>query len=109
MSSIIHFGRLMVGWERRTPDGQSMLPWQKLTLDRLEPETRQVVARVARSAAQDFFEEQAATYNEAWSIELGKRVQEGLDRLRADLGLAAPQDKPTGLRRRVPKQKENDA
>lgn len=41
---------------RRTPAGLEIYPWQALTEDRVSPELRQIVAKVARSEAKSYLE-----------------------------------------------------
>jgi hypothetical protein len=97
---IKHFGRLMIGWEKRDPLGRPLHPWETLTLDQLEEPARLLITKMARLAARDFHDE---VKNELWesvSIELGRRLAEALAELRAEL--ARPQDRPAWL----PTQKE---
>lgn len=82
---IKHIGRLMVGWQKRDKLGRPMHPWEVVTLDQLEDPARLLIIKQARLAARDFHDE---VKNELWesvSTELGKRIQEGLAELRADL------------------------
>lgn len=103
---IKQIGRFMIGWERRNASGLRRVPWQELTLDRLEEETRQVVAKVARSAARDFFEEMQETFWEAVRTDLGRQVQQTADTAveRALGATTAPAD-ASSLLSTVPAQK----
>jgi hypothetical protein len=42
---------------RKTPSGLRIYPWQALTEDRVTPELRQIVAKVARSECKNFLQE----------------------------------------------------
>jgi hypothetical protein len=42
---------------RKTPEGLTIYPWQALTEDRVSPELRQIVAKVARSEVKNFLQE----------------------------------------------------
>jgi hypothetical protein len=49
---------------RRTRSGLKIYPWQALTEDRVSPELRQIVAKVARSACKDYLQELQQQANE---------------------------------------------
>ena len=82
---IKHIGRLMIGWEKRDPLGRPLHPWELVTLDQLEEPARLLITKMARLAARDVHDEIRNELWEAVSIELGRRVQEGLEQLREDL------------------------
>lgn len=44
---------------RKTAAGLEIYPWQALTEDRVSPELRQIVAKVARSEVKSYLQEQA--------------------------------------------------
>lgn len=46
---------------RKTAAGLDIYPWQALTEDRVSPELRQVVAKVARSEVKSFLQEMRET------------------------------------------------
>lgn len=52
-------GRFVISRIRKTPAGLDIYPWQALTEDRVSPELRQIVAKVARSEVKSFLQEQA--------------------------------------------------
>lgn len=43
---------------RKTAAGLTIYPWQALTEDRVSPELRQIVAKVARSEVKSYLEQQ---------------------------------------------------
>lgn len=49
-------GRFVITRVRRTQAGLDIYPWQALTEDRVSPELRQIVAKVARSEAKSYLE-----------------------------------------------------
>jgi hypothetical protein len=42
---------------KRGPDGQFDHPWQLVTMDQLSPQARQLIAKMARAAARDYFDQ----------------------------------------------------
>lgn len=46
-----------MSWQRTTADGQTILPWHRLTEERLSPEARAIIAKVARSVLNDIRDE----------------------------------------------------
>lgn len=54
-------GPFVITRVRRTAAGLDIYPWQALTEDRVSPELRQVVAKVARSEVKSFLEEMRET------------------------------------------------
>lgn len=48
----------MITRVRRTAAGLEIYPWQALTEDRVSPELRQIVAKVARSECKSYLDEQ---------------------------------------------------
>lgn len=46
---------------RKTAAGLEIYPWQALTEDRVSPELRQIVAKVARSEVKSYLQEQRET------------------------------------------------
>lgn len=55
---MMKIGRFIITRVRRTPAGLDIYPWQALTEDRVSPELRAIVAKVARSEAKNYLEEQ---------------------------------------------------
>jgi hypothetical protein len=55
---IVKIGRFSITRIRKTPAGLDIYPWQALTEDRVSPELRQIVAKVARSEVKSYLEEQ---------------------------------------------------
>jgi hypothetical protein len=55
----VKIGRFVITRVRRTQAGLDIYPWQALTEDRVSPELRQVVAKVARSEVKNYLQEQA--------------------------------------------------
>ena len=47
-------GPFVISRVRRTKSGMTIYPWQALTEDRVTPELRQVVAKVARSEVKSY-------------------------------------------------------
>lgn len=54
-------GRFVISRIRKTPAGLDIYPWQALTEDRVSPELRQIVAKVARSEVKSFLQEMQET------------------------------------------------
>jgi hypothetical protein len=54
----LKIGRFVISRIRKTPAGLTIYPWQALTEDRVSPELRAVVAKVARSEAKSYLAEQ---------------------------------------------------
>lgn len=50
-------GPFIISRVRKTAAGLDIYPWQALTEDRVSPELRAVVAKVARSEVKNFLEE----------------------------------------------------
>lgn len=50
-------GPFVISRMRKTSSGLDIYPWQALTEDRVSPELRAVVAKVARSEAKSFLQE----------------------------------------------------
>lgn len=50
-------GPFIISRVRKTAAGLDIYPWQALTEDRVAPELRAVVAKVARSEVKNFLEE----------------------------------------------------
>jgi len=57
----VKIGRFVITRVRRTPAGLDIYPWQALTKDRVTPELRQIIAKVARSEVKSFLEEMRET------------------------------------------------
>lgn len=78
----------------RDPLGRPLHPWEEVTLNQLSPHAKQLIQKMARVCARDFYEEQAENLREAEA-----RIAE---RLRAELaspancpmqfGCACPED-----------------
>lgn len=51
-------GPFVITRVRRTAAGLEIYPWQALTEDRVSPELRQIVAKVARSECKNYLDEQ---------------------------------------------------
>ncbi len=49
---------------RRTKAGLKIYPWQALTEDRVSPELRQIVAKVARSEVKSYLQSQEESAHE---------------------------------------------
>lgn len=54
----MRIGRFIVSRVRKTPAGLEIYGWQALTEDRVTPELRQIVAKVARSEVKSYLQEQ---------------------------------------------------
>ena len=52
----MRIGPIMINRVRRTKSGLRIYPWQALTEDRVSPELRQIVAKVARSECKSYLE-----------------------------------------------------
>lgn len=50
-------GPFVISRVRRTAAGLEIYPWQALTEDRVSPELRQIVAKVARSEVKNYLDE----------------------------------------------------
>lgn len=50
-------GPFIINRVRRTKAGLKIYPWQALTEDRISPELRQIVAKVARSECKNYLSE----------------------------------------------------
>jgi len=50
-------GPFVISRVRKTAAGLDIYPWQALTEDRVAPELRQIVAKVARSEVKSFLQE----------------------------------------------------
>lgn len=82
----------MIGWSKRDPLGRPIHPYEVVTLDQLSEHARLLIMKMARVAAQDFFEERATelredarVQHEALTIEVGHRVKEALEQQLAHL------------------------
>lgn len=53
---------------KKTPAGLKIYPWQALTEDRVSPELRQIVAKVARSEVKSYLQEQQERLAEAGEV-----------------------------------------
>lgn len=53
----MRLGPITIHRHRKNPAGLEIYPWQALTTDRLTPEVKQIVSKMARSAARDHFDE----------------------------------------------------
>ena len=51
-------GPFVISRMRKTSSGLKVYPWQALTEDRVTPELRQIVAKVARSEVKSYLQEQ---------------------------------------------------
>ena len=51
-------GPFVITRVRKTAAGLTIYPWQALTEDRVSPELRQIVAKVARSECKNYLSEQ---------------------------------------------------
>ena len=51
-------GPFIISRVRKTSSGQVIYPWQALTEDRVAPELRLIVAKVARSEVKNYLQEQ---------------------------------------------------
>jgi hypothetical protein len=49
--------RLHINWMKRDAFGRMQHPWELVTLDQLSPEARQLICKMARAAAKDYFED----------------------------------------------------
>jgi len=54
----LKIGPFIISRVRRTKAGLKIYPWQALTEDRVAPELRQIVAKVARSEVKSYLQEQ---------------------------------------------------
>ena len=54
----VRIGSFTITRVRRTAAGLEIYPWQALTEDRVSPELRQIIAKVARSEAKSYLQEQ---------------------------------------------------
>jgi hypothetical protein len=52
----MRIGPIHINRTRRNAAGLKVYPWQALTEDRVTPELRQVVAKIARSEAKNYFD-----------------------------------------------------
>lgn len=50
-------GPFVISRVRKTDSGLKIYPWQALTEDRVTPELRQIVAKVARSEVKSYLQE----------------------------------------------------
>lgn len=50
-------GPFVISRVRKTAAGLEIYPWQALTEDRVSPELRQIVAKVARSEVKNYLDE----------------------------------------------------
>lgn len=57
----LKIGPFVISRVRRTAAGLEIYPWQALTEDRVSPELRQIVAKVARSEVKSFLQEMRET------------------------------------------------
>lgn len=69
----------MIGWSKRDPLGRPLHPWEEITLDQLSPQAQKLIAKMARTAANDFFGEMQETFWEAVRTDLGKQIQEAVN------------------------------
>ncbi len=53
----LKIGRFVISRIRKTPSGLDIYPWQALTEDRVSPELRAIIAKVARSEVKSFLAE----------------------------------------------------
>lgn len=51
-------GPIVIYRQRKTANGLTIHPWHRVTEDRLAPEVREIVAKMARSVVKDLIEEQ---------------------------------------------------
>lgn len=77
----MRIGRWQIDRIRRNAQGQIVHPWEEVTLDQLSPLAQRLIAKMARSAAKDYFEGRQEGEREA----LQRVRDEGIERLSAQL------------------------
>jgi hypothetical protein len=55
----VRIGPITITRRRKTPAGLKIYPWEAITTERVTPELRQVIAKVARSEVKSYLQQRA--------------------------------------------------
>lgn len=97
--------RLKVGWVKRDVLGRPLHDWEIVTLDQLTPHARQLITKMARVAARDFYEEMREEWLDLVRAEV--RAEYGIHRAKMAVTVPPPAEAKKRVRK-MPLQKEGD-